>query len=102
MEKTPRNLLSTLLSLPARALIGLIRFYQATLSPDHGPLRHLYRYGYCRHEPTCSEYAVDVLRSRSLPMALALIVKRVLSCNPWTKPTDQRLRSAILKSITQN
>jgi len=38
--------------LPRHAMILGLRIYQLTLSPDHGPLKHLYTYGYCRHPPT--------------------------------------------------
>jgi len=75
-----------------------IRLYQHTLSPDHGPLKSLYRYGYCRHSPTCSKYAVDVLQQRSLPIALFLITKRLLSCHPWKKPSKERILEAIHKT----
>jgi len=78
--------------LPRHALILGIRLYQLTLSPDHGPLRHLWTYGYCRHSPTCSMYAIDVLRKRGAIVGSLLAAKRVLSCNPWAKPSDERLR----------
>ena len=39
----------------------------------------------CRFTPTCSHYADDALRLRALPVALLLIVWRVLRCTPMTK-----------------
>ena len=40
--------------------------------------------GCCRFTPTCSHYAEDALRRRALPVALLLIVWRVLRCTPLT------------------
>ncbi len=90
-----RNLLATVLRIPASILSGAVRVYRATLSPDHGPLRHFFPHGFCRHEPTCSQYALNVLRDRNLFVAIGLTIKRILSCNPWTKPSDDRLKAVI-------
>ena len=38
------------------AATGPIVAYQHTLSFDHGPMKVLYPYGYCRFHPSCSEY----------------------------------------------
>jgi uncharacterized protein len=73
-------------------LIGLVTLYQHTLSPDHGPLKGLYPYGYCRHEPTCSEYAKKVLLERGAIIGTLLSAKRVLSCHPWKKISDEKAR----------
>ena len=64
-------------SLSRRTILKLIRVYQVVLSPLFPPT--------CRFHPTCSEYAVDALKSFSLQMALFLIIKRVLKCNPLFK-----------------
>lgn len=37
----------------------------------------------CRFTPTCSHYAEDALRARRLPVAMLLIVWRLLRCNPF-------------------
>lgn len=71
--------------------IKLIEFYQATLSPDHGPLRHLHPYGFCRHEPTCSDYGKQIIQKRGVIIGCFLICKRILSCNPWKKIDDQKI-----------
>jgi putative component of membrane protein insertase Oxa1/YidC/SpoIIIJ protein YidD len=72
---------------PRNLVIGMITVYQKTLSPDHGPLRHLFPHGYCMHRPTCSEYAKIVLRERGFFIGTALAIKRVFLCNPWSTPT---------------
>jgi len=78
---------------PRNAAIGLVRLYQQTLSPDHGPLKHLWTYGYCRHEPTCSMYAIARLRERGFVLGSLLAFLRILSCNPFRKPSDEKMRS---------
>ncbi len=84
--------------LPRMFLIGIITLYQRTLSPDHGPLKGLHPYGFCRHEPTCSMYAKNTLKERGAAMGMILSVKRMLCCNPWTKPDEQRIRTMLKKS----
>ena len=59
-----RYALRSLWHLPRNAAFIAITAYQHTLSPDHGPLRALHPYGFCRHDPTCSEYGVNVLQER--------------------------------------
>lgn len=97
--KIVRNLLKAAFWIPARGLMGLIWVYRKTLSPDHGPMRHLFPYGFCRHHPTCSSYAMHQLRTRLLPGAIASIVVRVMRCNPWTKPDEKRLKKAVEKAL---
>lgn len=97
-----RKALATLSRLPAIVSVALVRLYQKTLSPDHGLLRNLYPYGYCRHEPTCSEYAVEILKTKSYPVAVALIMKRIAGCHPWTEPSAERLQTIILKTCRSN
>ena len=92
-----RNPLLTVLGFPASLLILTMQAYQHTLSPDHGPLKALYPHGFCRHQPTCSDYAISMLQTRSLPVALWLIGKRLLSCHPWARTEDGKLRTVIAK-----
>ncbi len=87
-----RNALAFLLRLPLLLLRACLAVYRLTLSPDHGPLRHFYPHGVCRHTPTCSQYASLALKREPLFRALALIVRRVISCNPWTEPSEEKLR----------
>ena len=74
----------------------MIEAYQKTLSPDHGPLKDLYPYGFCRHEPSCSQYGKQVLRERGLVIGGLLIFARVLNCHPWKKPDDARITKTLL------
>ncbi|MGE5392362.1 MAG: membrane protein insertion efficiency factor YidD [Candidatus Saccharibacteria bacterium] len=65
----------------ALPLIFLLWIYRHTLSLDHGPLRFLFPYGYCKFYPTCSVYASSVLKAQGL-IGLPKIIKRVLACTP--------------------
>lgn len=71
----------------ALLLIGAIRAYQHTLSPDHGPIRHLRSspVQVCTYYPTCSEYAIAVIEKYGPFHGSFLSVRRILSCHPWQK-----------------
>lgn len=56
-------------------LIGLVRVYQVVLSPWLG--------SNCRHDPTCSRYAIEALETWGAWKGLALTVRRVTRCHPW-------------------
>ena len=59
-------------------LIALIRVYQAFLSPV---LRSLGTQ--CRFHPTCSAYAIEVLRKDGAWRGSWRAVLRILRCHPW-------------------
>ncbi len=99
MQSRFRKALATVFLLPAIASVAVIRLYQRTLSPDHGPMRHLYPHGCCRHEPTCSNYAIHALKTRSFPVAIFLTAKRIFRCNPWTRVSDEKMKSVIAKEL---
>lgn len=65
--------------------LWLIRLYQKTLSPDHGPLKNLFPHGYCRFYPTCSEYSYQIIKKRGLIIGLPKSLWRIIRCNPWNK-----------------
>lgn len=67
-------------------LLKLIKFYQHTLSPDHGWLRYKYPYGYCRFYPTCSEYASLSIQKHGVVKGTVLSTKRIIKCNPFVSP----------------
>lgn len=96
-----RNPLFSLWLLPRNTLVGAITLYQRTLSPDHGPLRHLWRYGYCRHEPTCSAFGKRVIAERGAVIGTVLTVGRLFTCHPWRKPSPARIMRASHGKVTQ-
>lgn len=65
--------------------VSAINLYQKTLSPDHGPLRGLYPYGFCRYYPTCSQYTKEAIGYYGVLRGVAMGLWRVLRCNPWSK-----------------
>ncbi len=69
-----------------RGLINIIRIYQRTLSPDHGWRKQRYPHGYCRHYPTCSEYAIIAIENYGAGKGSAKAVWRIMQCNPFTRP----------------
>ncbi len=75
------RIFATLMGLPARVLLGLIRGYQATLSPVLpvvlGPT-----FG-CRYHPSCSHYAAEAIRTHGAGRGALLGAWRLLRCNPW-------------------
>jgi len=74
-----------LLNFPKEIVIFLIKFYQRTLSLDHGPLKKVYPHGFCRFYPSCSEYGVLAITKYGLIKGGLLTSWRILRCNPWNK-----------------
>ncbi|HMP79273.1 MAG TPA: membrane protein insertion efficiency factor YidD [Pirellulaceae bacterium] len=62
-------------------LILGVRAYQISL----GPLLRILNggRGLCRHQPTCSEYAIEALRTHGAWRGIWLTVRRLLRCQPW-------------------
>lgn len=56
-------------------LLLLIRGYQLIISPLLG--------SNCRFMPTCSEYAMESLKSHGLIKGSYLTIKRIGKCHPW-------------------
>ena len=68
-----------------KMVLAMIRFYQKTLSFDHGIFSHLFPYGYCRFKPTCSEYVYQAVEKYGIIKGGLRGVWRVLRCNPFNK-----------------
>lgn len=66
-------------------LLKLIKLYQRTLSFDHGPMKRHYPHGFCRFEPSCSQYTYEAIEKYGAAKGSWLGVKRVMRCNPWNK-----------------
>jgi len=58
-------------------VLGALRAYKRDVSPLLPPA--------CRYTPSCSEYAMDAVERHGVAKGLALAVKRVLSCNPFSR-----------------
>jgi putative membrane protein insertion efficiency factor len=63
------------MSIPARTLRGAVVAYQWTLRPILGCN--------CRFHPSCSEFALDALKSHGAIRGGLMSAGRILRCNPW-------------------
>lgn len=62
----------------------------------------------CRHEPSCSRYALEALAVHGPLRGLLLAVGRILRCNPWgtygpdpvppRAPSNRRRKPAVISS----
>ena len=58
-------------------VLAALRGYKRHVSPLLPPA--------CRYTPTCSEYAVDAVERYGVLKGTALAMKRLLSCNPFSR-----------------
>lgn len=58
-------------------VLAALRAYKRQVSPLLPPA--------CRYTPTCSEYALEAVERHGVLKGLALAVRRVLSCNPFSR-----------------
>jgi uncharacterized protein len=75
-EPRLRDLPVKLGNLPRMPLLGLIRLYQAVVSPSLPP-------DTCRFYPSCSHYGYQAIYKHGAIKGTALAVWRVIRCNPW-------------------
>lgn len=71
--------------LPRLMVIGFIRTYQKTLSPDHGFFKHFRPLGYCCFYPSCSEYSLQAVIKYGVIRGGMKSMWRILRCNPFNK-----------------
>lgn len=58
----------------AQLLVLLVRGYQLFISPMLGPR--------CRFHPTCSQYAIEALRTHGAVKGSWLTLRRLVCCHP--------------------
>jgi len=63
--------------------LKIIRFYQITISFDHGFFKKVFNNKICRFYPTCSEYAYQAIKKYGVLKGGAKGFKRLLRCHPW-------------------
>ena len=65
--------------------IAIIKLYQKTISFDHGPLKVFYPNGFCRFNPSCSQYGIEAIEKYGIIKGGAKAIWRIMRCNPWNK-----------------
>ncbi|MFH1564256.1 MAG: membrane protein insertion efficiency factor YidD [bacterium] len=70
---------------PQKMILKFIRLYQKTISPDHSWLSIFFPDGYCRFQPTCSEYSYQAVNKYGVLKGGLLAIKRIIRCNPFNK-----------------
>ena len=73
-------------------VIYLIRLDQKTFSFEHGPMKGLYPHGFCRFNPSCSEYGVQAIEKYGIFKGGLKTCWRVLRCNPFNKGGNDPLK----------
>ncbi|HEY3390720.1 MAG TPA: membrane protein insertion efficiency factor YidD [Prolixibacteraceae bacterium] len=58
-----------------RILMLPVYFYKYAISPMTPAS--------CRHIPSCSEYAIDALKTHGPVKGIYLATRRILKCHPW-------------------
>ena len=61
----------------AKAFIGILRLYQAGISPFLG--------ANCRFNPTCSQYAIEAIGKHGTLRGAWYALRRILRCQPFNK-----------------
>jgi hypothetical protein len=75
-----------------KVLIGVIKIYQKTLSFDHSPLKVFYPHGFCRFNPSCSQYSIDAIDKYGPIKGSFKAMWRILRCNPFNKGGNDPLK----------
>ncbi len=76
----------TIFTLAARkTVLRIIKIYQKTLSFDHGFFAFLFPGGFCRFNPTCSDYGYAAIEKYGIFRGGIKALWRVLRCNPFSK-----------------
>jgi putative membrane protein insertion efficiency factor len=65
--------------------LKMIRLYQRTLSFDHGFPSLFFPGGFCKFQPTCSEYAYQAIEKYGLWRGGFMAAWRVMRCNPFSR-----------------
>jgi hypothetical protein len=70
-----KKILDFILKVFGWILMVPVYFYKYAISPLTGPS--------CRHDPTCSQYAIDAIKIHGPFKGFWLGAKRISRCHPW-------------------
>ena len=89
----------TVMDLPQKALILLVKAYRLLLSPSLGSA--------CRFVPSCSAYSLEALQRHGAVAGTGLTLWRLARCQPWcdgghdpVPPTPFSLFSRLVTPVT--
>jgi len=68
-----------------KTILKTIKFYQKTISPDHGYISKIYKNGYCKFTPSCSQYCYESVNKYGSVRGMMLGIWRIIRCNPLSK-----------------
>jgi len=66
-------------------VIKLLKIYQRTLSFDHGVGKYFFPQGFCRFQPSCSDYAIAAIEKYGVIKGGGKALWRVSRCNPFNR-----------------
>ncbi|MEM9410576.1 MAG: membrane protein insertion efficiency factor YidD [Planctomycetota bacterium] len=69
--------IGSIIKLPARIVIWIVRMYQVTISPLYGDV--------CKYEPSCSHYFIQAVQKYGLFFGSLKGLWRICRCNPFSK-----------------
>ena len=76
-------MIKSVLNLPKRTVMVLIRVYQKTLSTDHAFWARPEKFRVCLYSPSCSEYTYQAIEKFGLIKGGLMGTARVIRCNPF-------------------
>ncbi len=79
------QLINYLSHFPRKIILKAIKIYQKTLSPDHSPIKAFFPHGYCRFNPTCSNYGYKAIEKYGIIKGGIMAMWRIIRCNPFNK-----------------
>lgn len=85
-------MIKKIIHLPRKFVMLLIRGYQKTFSPDHGLLKVYFPHGYCKFNPSCSQYGYEAVEKYGVIKGSAMAAWRIMRCNPWNKGGEDPLK----------
>lgn len=78
--------MKSILEIPKKLMLILIRVYQKLLSTDHSFWAKPEAFRICLYSPSCSEYTYQAIEKFGLIKGGLMGTARVIRCNPFATP----------------